>query len=384
MMDRITLLRASKNNLLAKIWTPDGSIIPAANAAWFQALEIPVAGIEVVHYIISAVENRPRVALVKEAIAPGADQNHLRRRCAAGVDERTGECFPAGLSVIPRRWIVLDIEKLPCPPLSDFRDGAALVNHVRCLLPSEFKNVACVWQLSGSSGHPSRSDEIRLHVFFMLDQAVFPSAWKSFFAGKEFVDPSAFDKVKLIFTAAPIIHYGKDPIKKRHGLSDGEPVVAVPKAVSEQSTALANGAGKTKRSPAAAPDAPMPEAAAVFVEIIAKANILRSHHPAYRNDRARRLAFCRILREAFGIADEAALAQAFCRACVGREDANGEHDLQQALAWAGSASPSARSFSPRKLLCDASAALHAVNDTETAGRAARLAMAFLELEANAA
>jgi hypothetical protein len=35
---------------------------------------------------------------VKEAIAPGADQNRLRRRCAAGVAERTGECFPAGLS----------------------------------------------------------------------------------------------------------------------------------------------------------------------------------------------------------------------------------------------------------------------------------------------
>jgi hypothetical protein len=28
-------------------------------------------------------------ALVKEAIAPEADRNRLRRRCAAGVDERT-------------------------------------------------------------------------------------------------------------------------------------------------------------------------------------------------------------------------------------------------------------------------------------------------------
>jgi hypothetical protein len=201
----------------------------------------------------------------------------------------------------------------------------------------------------------------------MLTQVVFPSAWKSFFASKEFVDPSAFDKGKLIFTAAPIIHYGEDPIKKPHGLLDGEPVVALPKVVIERSSALTNGADKVKRVPLAAPNLPMPEAAAAFVAIIAKANILRSHHPAYRNDRARRLAFCTILREAFGITDEAALAQAFCRACVGREDVNGEHDLQQALAWAGSASPSARSFSPRKLLCDASAALHSVNDTETAG-----------------
>ncbi len=322
MTDRMALLRARPNKLLAKIWMPDGSIIPAENEAWFQALEIPIAGIEDVHDIITAAENRPRVALVKGAIAPGANQNRLRRRCAAGVDERTGECFPAGLSVIPRRWIVLDIEKLPCPPSIDFRDGAALASYVRCLLPSEFKNVACAWQLSGSSGHPSRGDEIRLHVFFMLNQVVFPSAWKSFFAGKKFVDLSAFDNGKLIFTAAPIIHYGKDPIKKHHGLLDGEPVVAVPKVVIERSSALTNGADKATRVPLAAPILPMPEAAAAFVAIIAKANILRSHHPAYRNDRARRLAFCAIFREAFGITDEAALAQAFCRACVGREDVN--------------------------------------------------------------
>jgi hypothetical protein len=52
MTDRIALLRASKNNFVAKIWTPNGSIIPAANAAWFQALEISIAGIEDVHDII--------------------------------------------------------------------------------------------------------------------------------------------------------------------------------------------------------------------------------------------------------------------------------------------------------------------------------------------
>src|ERR1700730_14451147 len=43
--------------------------------------------------------NRQRVNWI--AVLPFCardDQNRLRRRCAAGVDERTGECFPAGLS----------------------------------------------------------------------------------------------------------------------------------------------------------------------------------------------------------------------------------------------------------------------------------------------
>ena len=124
----------------------------------------------------------------------------------------------------------------------------------------------------------------------------------------------------------------------------------------------------------------MPDAAAAFVEIIAKSNILRSRHDAYRNDRARRLAFCALLRDAFGIADEGTLAQAFLDVCVGEDDANGEHDVQQALAWAANASPTGRGFSARKLLCDASAALRAAGEADIAARAARLATVFSQLE----
>ena len=102
--------------------------------------------------------------------------------------------FPAGLVVVPRAWIILDIEKLPRPPSIDFDDGAALASYARERLPDTFKPSACVWQLSGSSGHSSRLDVIRVHLFFMLDAAVFPAAWKGFLAGLKFVDRSVFDK----------------------------------------------------------------------------------------------------------------------------------------------------------------------------------------------
>lgn len=32
------------------------------------------------------------------------------------------------------------------------------------MLPEPFKPVACVWQLSGSSGHPSKRDDVRMHL----------------------------------------------------------------------------------------------------------------------------------------------------------------------------------------------------------------------------
>ncbi len=380
MLDKLTLLRAPPNQRLAKIWPVDGSVVPAATATHFEGRELALRSIEDIRHILNAVEGMPRVALVKEELAAGVNARRLRRRCAAGVDRRTGEAFHAGLTVVRRQWVCLDVEKLARPATLAFDDGAALARYVRELLPEPFKDAACVWQLSGSSGHPSKRDEIRLHLFFELDVVVFPQVWKFYFAGLKFVDPSGFDRGKLIFTAAPIIHSGVDPIACRHGLIEGDPCVTVSKALIEQSARLASGADTPKRPEPAPAAAPMPEAAKAFVEIIAKSNILRSHHEAYRNDRARRLAFCAMLGTAFGIVDDAALAEAFHNACVGDDDGNGAHDAGQALAWAASPSPSGRAFSPRKLLCDASMALHAANDAETATRAARLATIFSPIE----
>jgi hypothetical protein len=380
MTDSITLLRAGPNKSLAKIWATDEDIIPAAKATWFEGKEIPVASVQDICLVLDIIERRPRVALVKEAIARGVDVNRLRRRCSAGVDEYTGEPFPAGLMVVPRAWIVLDIEKLPRPSSIDFDDGAGLANYARDRLPVEFKPAACVWQLSGSSGHASRLDEIRVHLFFMLNEAVFPATWKGFLARSKIIDPSAFDKAKLIFTAAPISGGASDPIAQRHGVLSGEPTVVVPMAVIQQSHRIASGTDTTNRPPLVAPSAPMPEVAAAFTEIIAKSNILRSRHDAYCNDRARRLAFCAVLKDAFGIVDERALAQAFRDACVGDDDANGEHDVQQAAAWAANASTTGRTYSARKLLCDAFLTLGAAGEVDTAARAARLATVFSQLE----
>jgi hypothetical protein len=384
MKESITLLRAGPNRSLAKIWRTDGRITPAANATWFEGKEIPVGSVQDFCFVLDMIEKWPRVALVKEAIATGVDVNRLRRKCSAGVDEHTGEPYLAGLMVVPRAWTVLDIEKLPRPRSIDFDDGAGIAAYARDCLPDAFRSVACVWQLSGSSGHASKLGEIRVHLFFMLDAAVFPAAWKAFFAEARLIDLSAFDKAKLIFTAAPKIESGDDPITPRHGVLGGEQTVIVPTHVIEHSAGIAKGDDTKNRDPLIAPTAPMPDAAAAFTEIIARSNILRSRHEAYSGDRNRRLAFCALLRDAFGIIDEGALAEAFFDACVGEGDANGEHDASEALAWAASASPTGRGFSARKLLCDASVALRAAGENDTAVRAARLAMVFSQLENKAA
>ena len=143
--------------------------------------------------------------------------------------------------MVARAWIVLDIEKLPRPPSVILRMAWA-ARLCAGPLPDEFKPAACVWQLSGSSGGASRLDEIRIHLFFKLDATVFPSAWKGYFAGSKIVDPSAFDKAKLIFTAAPIIELRDRPDYSASWILAGEPTVIVPMGVIEQSARIATGA----------------------------------------------------------------------------------------------------------------------------------------------
>lgn len=378
----MTVLRGRKP--LAKVWKADGPIVPAADGAWFEARGVSVANVSELRAVIWTLESSPRDAIVKEAIAGGADPNRLRRRCEGGTDMRTGEEYPAGLRVVPRRLVVLDVEKLPRPASIDWRDGDALAAYVRRLLPDAFRNVATVWQMSGSSGHPAKRDEIRQHQFFMLDEAVLPKAWRPSLAHLPFIDLTVFDNAKIIFTARPIIQCGRDPLARRHGLLEGEPVVRVPKEVLNRSDEIAEGESNAMSMVVPVTSAPMPAAAAGFIDIVARSNILRSQHPAYCNQRSRRLAFCTLLRDSFGIQDEATLETAFHTACVGTGDPNGSHDAQQALAWARTPLLTEHRFSARKLLCEASVALHTSGDRGTAARAARLAMVFFKIESQGA
>lgn len=369
----ITLLRAPEGRRLAKVW-PAGGGDPeaAANVTWFEARQIAVRSLGDVLALIQFAEPKRRVAMVRETIAPGADPKRLRRTCAAGVDKH-GEAYPAGLCTVPTDVLVLDIEKLPLPKGVDWRDGDALAEYARGLLPDALKRAGCVWQVSGSAGHPSKRGEVRLHLFFVTDEAVLPKAWKPMLAHLPFIDHGAFDNAKLIFTAAPVILSGADPLTRRHGVLSGDPVVCVPEDVKAHGEQLVRDAARPTSRVKPMTGAPMPEAMAVFVEIVAASNVLRSRHGSYCGERARRLSFCAMIAREFGVTDEDVLAEAFHEACVGADDPNGEHDAQQALAWVWRPSTTGREYTAVKLLHMAAGSLVRAGKRQMACRAMNVA-----------
>ena len=370
-MDTFTPVRAQRP--LTKHWLSNCGISSAADQKWFEAKEHFTGSLSDPYEIISAVAKLPRVALVKDAITSHANRLRLRRKTQAGFDDFTGEWFPAGLKVVPRKWTVLDVEKLSLPPSIGFDDGGKQAEYVRSLLPREFKVAACVWQMSASACHLTRRREIRLHLFFMLDSVVYPAAFKRYLAKLTFLDGGIFETSRLIFTADPVVHDGLDPIERRHRLLAGKPSVKVTTAVPDASKQIGQGDVPPVRLEALAP-VPAASDAAEFVDLVAASGVLRSGDPAYQFDRARRLAFCSLLKTNFGITDEETLEDAFRDACVGPADPSGEHDVREALAWARTPSPNGRQYEPRKLMREDSAALRTAGDLKPARSAARLAM----------
>jgi hypothetical protein len=111
--DTVTVLCAKGGKLLTKRWTlfEDKLQETAYDRAWrFSATEHPVRDIAELGELIRQISADPQAAVVRGAIANGANRNDMLRRARPRGDA------PATLLPKPRRWLGLDLEKIPCPP----------------------------------------------------------------------------------------------------------------------------------------------------------------------------------------------------------------------------------------------------------------------------
>lgn len=229
--DLVTLIRCARGFVLAKTIkrNPDGTITRLGydKASHFACAQVPLASIFELHtLLVHEVEPDPRIAFIrgKPIDVEGRDLEqdlieYRLRRSTHQVDS------PPTYRAAGHRVTMFDIEGGRLPNGFDPRhEPAACVRHVvECLLPAEFRNVTCHYQLSSRTGF---APDFGVHLWFWLDHPWSDEHCKAFSdyvnarsATDARIDRSVFNPVQIHYTSRPIFEEGiLDPIPRRSGL----------------------------------------------------------------------------------------------------------------------------------------------------------------------
>lgn len=126
------------------------------------------------------------------------------------------------LREVPLSWLMLDIDNLPLPDTADLTDDpeGAIDHAIHTLLPIEFHNVRCWWQLSSTAG--INPGILKAHLFFWLSEPKTNAELKQYFSsipGR--IDTSVFNATQPIYVADPIIEGRPDWLPRRTGWREG-------------------------------------------------------------------------------------------------------------------------------------------------------------------
>ncbi|HEX2939587.1 MAG TPA: hypothetical protein VHO91_00975, partial [Rhodopila sp.] len=232
----LTVLRCTGAGRAAKTWRWDvaraqWSKISYSAGAWFQASEHAVADLHALAELLQQVQRDDRAFVVRGALAPdvatqvAADPAHLIRRrkhLKQNIQPTLVEC--------DRRWLMIDIDGWPLPEWADLGDDpdGAIDHAIHELLPAEFHDAECWWQLSASAGFVAGI--LKAHLFFWLTEPASNDHIKKVLQQHApAVDRAPFSAAQPHFIAAPIIVNGHDPLPRRTGWRKGlEPAVTLP------------------------------------------------------------------------------------------------------------------------------------------------------------
>jgi hypothetical protein len=235
------------------VWSPtlqEWRKISYQAGAWFTATEHPVANLTELVAVLDRVRRDPRAFLVRGALTTDAalavaanPQHRIRRRKhqKGGIDPTLVE--------VPRHWIMLDIDNWPLPSWADLADDPATWIDIAIheLLPPEFHDTACWWQLSSSAGFVP--GVLKVHLFFWLTEPATNAHIKAVLAQHApGVDRAPFSAAQPHYIANPIIEGGHDPLPHRTGWRKGlEPTVMLPVLVAQAAGPCPTGTGTTGR-----------------------------------------------------------------------------------------------------------------------------------------
>lgn len=137
---------------------------------------------------------------------------------------------------VPRYYLCVDIDSVPCPAFLDPASEAPemIMDHLIGLLPPEFHDASYHYQYSSSfgteilTGSGTYGQTLKAHLWFMLDQphtCKELKRWAQFVnatAGYNLIDVSLYNPVQMHYVAKPRFDDLPDPVKQRSGLIERE------------------------------------------------------------------------------------------------------------------------------------------------------------------
>ena len=218
--DVITVLRARRGKRLAKLICASG-IVDFDAAFRFDLFEQPVADLAALHRLLVVLLRRPDCAVVRGVVLNADRRMNVRR--LAYPDSESGD--EATLRDVPHHWLALDMENVARPSDTPPGDLAACGALAIQRLPAAFHNAQCLIAASASHG---LKPGVRLRLWYWLDRPTTGSELKRWLQGAP-ADPSVFNPVQPIYTAAPVFADGaRDHLPTRLIVRPGHDTVAVP------------------------------------------------------------------------------------------------------------------------------------------------------------
>lgn len=222
MSDFVWVLR-HQTNKLAKTWKANGTISNYDDPKQFIGTEISVANIHDLSTLLSKLEPDTNACVIR-----GKYKGYEHSLFVEPDDTKKGRVLRR-LSVHDdptHHWVLVDIdnyEPFDYDPLLEPLES--ITEFVTLHLPTAFHGASFHWQLSSSSGHPSKSaSKLKAHVWFWLHTPYTSAqlfAWAKATGYKG--DKALLNSVQVHYTALPVFEQGViNPIRYRSGFSSGD------------------------------------------------------------------------------------------------------------------------------------------------------------------
>ena len=198
-------------NPATKTWKTDGTIIAAQETKYFSLTEHHIDGIIDLSMLLHRLEHQPKACLIRGRYV-GDDTAKARdaEDYQPGKVRRANDYFDDQ----PLHSVMIDIDGYQ----------GTIEHFINNKLPAAWRDVSYHWQLSSSSGHPSKAEAgLRAHVWFWMASALTSAQLKAFAQSVDLpADMALFNPVQAHYTANPIFERGcKDPITARSGFEIG-------------------------------------------------------------------------------------------------------------------------------------------------------------------